>query len=148
MQPVQLIQQWILLLKSSDRAEYSRGNALDLFWQVPSTNREQGALSGIALGYGMDDPGFESRQRLEIFLFTTASRPALRSIHLPIQWVPAALSLRIKRPGRETDHSPPSSAEIKNAWCYTSPLPNTPSWRGAQLKTPYTVQISARRITG
>jgi hypothetical protein len=26
----------------------------------------------------------------------------------------------LKRPGREADHSPPSSAEIKNAWSYTS----------------------------
>jgi hypothetical protein len=26
----------------------------------------------------------------------------------------------VKRPGREADHSPPSSAEIKNAWRYTS----------------------------
>jgi hypothetical protein len=30
------------------------------------------------------------------------------------------LSLGIKRPVRETDHSPPSSAEVKNAWSYTS----------------------------
>jgi len=30
------------------------------------------------------------------------------------------LSLGIKRPGREADHSPPSSAEDKNAWSYTS----------------------------
>jgi hypothetical protein len=39
----------------------------------------------------------------------------------PIQWVPGALSLGIKRPGREDDHSPPSSAEVKEygfiAWC-------------------------------
>jgi hypothetical protein len=35
----------------------------------------------------------------------------------PIQWVPGALSLRIMRPGREADHSPPSSADVKNAWC-------------------------------
>jgi len=27
---------------------------------------------------------------------------------------------RLKRPGYEVDHSPPSSAEIKNAWSYTS----------------------------
>jgi hypothetical protein len=33
-----------------------------------------------------------------------------------------ALSLRVKRPGREADHSPPSSAEVKNAWSYTSTL--------------------------
>jgi hypothetical protein len=40
-----------------------------------------------------------------------------------IQWVPGALSQRVKRPKRETDHSPPSSAEVKNAWNYTSTLP-------------------------
>jgi hypothetical protein len=38
----------------------------------------------------------------------------------PIQWVPEALSLGVKRLGREADHSPPSSAEVKNAWNYTS----------------------------
>jgi hypothetical protein len=38
----------------------------------------------------------------------------------PIQWVPGALSLGVKRPGREPDHSSPSSAEVKNAWSYTS----------------------------
>jgi hypothetical protein len=31
-----------------------------------------------------------------------------------IQWVPGALSLGVKRPGREADHSPPSSAKVKN----------------------------------
>jgi hypothetical protein len=31
-----------------------------------------------------------------------------------------ALSLDLKRPGREADHSPPSSAEFENAWSYTS----------------------------
>jgi hypothetical protein len=31
-----------------------------------------------------------------------------------------ALSLGVKRPGREAEHSPPSSAEVKNAWNYTS----------------------------
>jgi hypothetical protein len=33
------------------------------------------------------------------------------------------LSLGAKRPGREADHSPPSSAEVKNAWSYTSTPP-------------------------
>jgi hypothetical protein len=31
-----------------------------------------------------------------------------------------ALSLGVKRPWREDDHSPPSSAAVKNAWSYTS----------------------------
>jgi hypothetical protein len=34
-------------------------------------------------------------------------------MQLPIQWVPGALSLGVKRPAREADHSPPSSAKVK-----------------------------------
>jgi hypothetical protein len=62
----------------------------------------------------VDDKGTESRQGLEIFLFTT-SRPALGPIQPPVRWVPGDLSLGVKRPGREADHSHPSSAEAKNA---------------------------------
>jgi hypothetical protein len=40
-----------------------------------------------------------------------------------ILWTPGASSLGIKLPGREADPSPQSSAEVKNAWNYTSPLP-------------------------
>jgi hypothetical protein len=36
------------------------------------------------------------------------------------QWVPGTLYLGVKRRWREADHSPPSSAEVKNAWSYTS----------------------------
>jgi hypothetical protein len=40
----------------------------------------------------------------------------------------------IKWPGREADHSSPSSAEVKNAWSYTS-TPHTSSWCGALSST-------------
>jgi hypothetical protein len=40
----------------------------------------------------------------------------------------------IKRPGREADRSPPSSAEVKECVELYLHSPNTPSWRGAQLK--------------
>jgi hypothetical protein len=69
---------------------------------------------GIALGYGLDDR--DSRVRFPagvgIFLFTTASRTALGPTQPPIQWVPGALSLEVKRSER-ADHVPPSSAEVK-----------------------------------
>jgi hypothetical protein len=38
---------------------------------------------------------------------------ALGPTQRPIQWVPGALSLVVKRPGREADHSSSSSAEVK-----------------------------------
>jgi hypothetical protein len=47
-----------------------------------------------------------SQRGLGIFLFTTASRTALGPTQPPIQWEPGALSLGVKRPGREADHSP------------------------------------------
>jgi hypothetical protein len=65
------------------------------------------------LGYGLDDRGFESRQGLGIFLFATASSPAMVPTQPPIQWVPGTLSLGVKQLGREANHSAPSSAEIK-----------------------------------
>jgi hypothetical protein len=41
----------------------------------------------------------------------------------PVQRVTGALSLGVKRPGREANRSPLSSAEVKNAWSCTSTLP-------------------------
>jgi hypothetical protein len=67
--------------------------------------------------------GFDSWQGLGIFLFTTGTRTALGTIQPPIQWVLGALSLVVKQLGHEVDHSPPSSAEVKNAWSYTSTPP-------------------------
>jgi hypothetical protein len=77
---------------------------------------------------------FDSRWELGIFLFTTAFRTALGPTQPPIQWVPRALSLGIKRPRCEADHSPPSSAEVEEWVDLYLHSPNTPSWRGAQLK--------------
>jgi hypothetical protein len=76
----------------------------------------------------------ELRQGLGIFLFTTASRPALGPTQPPIQWVKRILSLEVKRTGREADHSHPSSAEVKEFVELHFHSPNTPSWRGAQLQ--------------
>jgi hypothetical protein len=47
-------------------------------------------------------------------IFSTACRPALGPTEPTFQRVPGAIPPKVKRPGRETDHSLPSSAEVKN----------------------------------
>jgi len=49
-----------------------------------------------------------------IFLSDITSKLALEPTQVPIQWVPGALSLGVKQPGREGDHSPPTNVEVKN----------------------------------
>jgi hypothetical protein len=66
--------------------------------------------------------GLDGWWGLGIFLIITASRTALGPTQPPIQWVPGAVSLGVKLLGRQADHSPPSSAAVKNEWSYT-PLP-------------------------
>jgi hypothetical protein len=78
--------------------------------------------------------GFDSRRRLGIFVFITAYRTALGPTQPPVQWVPGSLSLGVKLAGREADHSPPSSAEVKQCVVLYFHSPNTPSESGAQLK--------------
>jgi hypothetical protein len=67
--------------------------------------------------------GFDSRQWQVFFLFT-AFRPSLGPAQPPTHRIPEALSAGVKRQGREADHSPPSSAEVKNDGPVT-PLPHT-----------------------
>jgi hypothetical protein len=62
------------------------------------------------MGWMIGVIGFNSRKGLGIFFL---SRMALGPTLPPIQWVPGALSLGVKRPGREADHLPPSSAKVE-----------------------------------
>jgi hypothetical protein len=71
----------------------------------------------LLINYKLDDRGsIPGRGSCENF-FSPVSRPALGSIQPPIQWVPVALTPGVKLPGRKTNHSPPSGAEV-NAWSY------------------------------
>jgi hypothetical protein len=55
-------------------------------------------------------------------LLATSSRSVLQPIQ-PIRWVSGTLSPWVMRPGREADHSPPTSADVKKTWIYTSIAP-------------------------
>jgi len=78
--------------------------------------------------------GFESLYGVGLFLFTTASRPGLEPTQPPNQRVAVALSLGVKRQGREADLSLPTSAEVKECVELYLHSANTPSLRDTQLK--------------
>jgi hypothetical protein len=71
------------------------------------------------------------------FLFFTAvSSLALGATQPHVQWITGALSLWVKWPGCEADHSHPSSAEVKNTWSYNS-IPPYVFMNGTKLSTGY-----------
>jgi hypothetical protein len=92
--------------------------------------------AGTPLDYGLDDQ--DSRVR---FLAGAGNF----SLHYRVQNGSGAhpasypmgnwdLSLEIKWPGREADHSPPSSAEVKECVKLYLHSSNMPPWRGAEFK--------------
>jgi hypothetical protein len=88
------------------------------------------SIVGIMTGYGLDDSGVgvPSPGRVKNFLFSTSFRSALAPTKPPIQWVAGALSPGAQQLVREADHLPPTSAEVKKTWIYTSTPPHMPSW--------------------
>jgi hypothetical protein len=68
-----------------------------------SVNVATGWTAGVRFSSGLRD-----------CFYSTASRLVMGLTQPPIQWVQRALSPVLKRPGHETDHSPPSSAKVKN----------------------------------
>jgi hypothetical protein len=95
---------------------------------------------GIATVYELDHRiiGFRFPAGAGNFSFDTVCRPALGSAQPPIQWIPGDLSLGVKRPGCETDHT--------SIYCRFQEFvelclhsPSTPSWCDAQVQ---------RRTTG
>jgi hypothetical protein len=85
------------------------------------------------LGYGMDDRS--SRVRFPAgarnFSLHYHVQNGLGPTQPSIQWATGALFLEVKLPGREADHLPQSSAEVKECIELYLHSPNTPSWRGA-----------------
>jgi hypothetical protein len=64
-----------------------------------------------------------------VYYHTGICRHGLRKT-TPIQREPGALSPRVKRPGREADHSSPSNSEVNNGGAIPL-LPPMSSWHRA-----------------
>jgi hypothetical protein len=83
---------------------------------------------GIATGYRLEDQGVGVWVGSRIF--TSPRRPD-RLCDQPSLLSNGYRELfpwKVKRPGLEADHSPPTSAEVTKTWIYTSTLPYA-SWR-------------------
>jgi hypothetical protein len=85
-----------------------------ILFNSPTKSRDSSVV--IALGYGLDNRGSRVRFPVGAGNFSLHHRVQSGSgAHpAPIQWVPGALSLGVKWPGNEADHSFPSSAEVKD----------------------------------
>jgi len=79
-----------------------------------------GSSVGIATGYGLDRPGIESRWGARFSAPTQTgpgAHPASRTM------VTGSFPGGKERPGRDADHSPPSSAMVMKEQSYTSTPP-------------------------
>jgi hypothetical protein len=90
----------------------------------------------IALGYGLDDRGSRFRFPAGAGNFSLRHRVQNGSRAHPASYPMGTRGSfpGVKRPEREADNSPPSSAEVKECVELYLHYSNTPSWRGAQLK--------------
>jgi hypothetical protein len=75
---------------------------------------------GIATGYGLDDRGsIPGRGKRFSLLPSVQTGSGVHPASYPVGT--GALSIGVKRPGYDADHSPPTSAEVKNSGAI--PLP-------------------------
>jgi hypothetical protein len=110
------------MIRNSSHISIHHINHSELWWRSleaatlgggGGVRKSYGSSVGIVTGWRIGVLWFDSQRRLRIFLLTTVSRTALGPTQPPIQRVAGALSLGVKLPGREADHSPPFSAEVK-----------------------------------
>jgi hypothetical protein len=87
--------------------------------------RRRDSSVGIATDYGLDDRMSGVRIPAMAENFSVHHHVQNGSgIHPPSYPMGIGSSFPgVKRPGREADHSPPTSVEVKNAWSYISTLP-------------------------
>jgi hypothetical protein len=86
------------------------------FYVCMGIMRGTGSSVSIATGYGLDDPGIESRWGLIFFVHHQASCT-----------LGTGSFSGVKRPGRGADHPAPLSTEVENELSYNS-TPHVGRW--------------------
>ena len=84
----------------------------------PHIWRQTSQLSNLATSRTIVGSGIVCRKEKQIFIFTTSSKSALGTNQPPMQWVPSAVWLEIKRQRREAVISPPRNAKVTNVCCH------------------------------
>jgi hypothetical protein len=94
-----------------------------IYTRKPTRSRDSSV--GIATGYGLDDQGVGSSSPGRVKQF-----PLLHIVQTGSGVHPTSYKMDtegsfpgVKRQGREADHSPPTNAEFKKMWIYTSTPP-------------------------
>jgi hypothetical protein len=88
-------------------------------------DRSRDSSVGMAIAYEMEDGGVgvQAPVRQEFSFLHVVQKGSW--VHPTFYKRSTGVSfLEVKRPGREADQSPPTSAEVKKMWIYTSPPPH------------------------
>jgi hypothetical protein len=112
---------WNYIVSESRRPQYYAKVYHWVYCLLPARSRDSAV--GIVTGYWLDNWGVGVRVPVRSRIFSMSSSPVLGPTQPPIQWVRGVVFPRVKRPGRETGHSPRTSAEVKKTWIYTSTPP-------------------------
>jgi hypothetical protein len=91
-----------------------------IFLLVPNILVNRDSVVGIVTAYGLDDGGAGVRVPVGSRIFTSPIVQTGSGVH-PISYTMGSggSSTGVKWLGREADHSPPTSAEVKKMWIYT-----------------------------
>jgi hypothetical protein len=81
------------------------------------------------MGWTTEDSRFDSWKEQGIFCSSQGPNQLIVPTWTSVQWVPESLSREVRRLGREADHLPSSSAEVKNVGAIAS-LPHSSLWGG------------------
>jgi hypothetical protein len=108
------------LTDSLNKANY--GSRIFMFLRHKYKSRD--SVVGIATGYGLDDRRVGVGVPVGSRIFTSPTVQTGSGVHPTSYTMGTGGSFPgVRRSGREADHSPPTSAEVKKMWIYISTPP-------------------------